>query len=79
MQNYQIGEIVKVNKWSPSFYPFEAYDPANGIFPKQQMLFGDYSYLGIVLELNTEMCYLWVIDLERKIYLYYRDIQKCQD
>ena len=78
MQIYEIGELVKVNKWSASFYPFEIYDPAKGIFPKQQMLFGDYSFMGVVLQLHAEMCYVWVMDLERFYYLYYKDVEKCQ-
>jgi hypothetical protein len=79
MHSYKIGEIIKVNKWSPSFYPFECYDPENGVFPKQRMLFGDYSFIGVILELNAEMCYVWVMDLERCYYLYYKDVEKCQD
>lgn len=79
MQEYKIGEIVKVNKWSPSFYPFECYDPSNNIFPKQHMLFGEFCFMGIMLETYTENCYVWVMNLERKYYLYYKDVQKCQD
>jgi hypothetical protein len=78
-RSFQIGEIVKVNKWSPSFYPFECYDPSNNIFPKQHRLFGEYVFIGVILELGAEMAYIWVMDLQRKCYLYYKDVEKCQD
>jgi hypothetical protein len=79
MQNYEIGEIVKINKWSLSFYPFECYDPSNSIFPKQHRLFGEYVFLGVITELDAEMAYIWVLNLEKNCYIYYKDMQKCQD
>jgi hypothetical protein len=79
VQNYEIGEIVKINKWSLSFYPFECYDPSNSIFPKQHRLFGEYVFLGVITELDAEMAYVWVLNLEKNCYIYYKDIQKCQD
>lgn len=79
MQNYEIGEIVKINKWSLSFYPFECYDPSKNIFPKQHRLFGEYVFLGVIMKLDAEMAYIWVLNLEKNCYIYYKDIQKCQD
>jgi hypothetical protein len=79
MQFYKIGDIVKVNKWSPSFYPFDVYDPANMVFPKQHKLFGEFSFLGIIIDIFDDMCQVWVLDLERTYFIFHKDIEKCQD
>jgi hypothetical protein len=77
--NFKIGEIVKVNKWSSSFYPFEVYDPSNMTFPKQHRLFGEFSFLGIIIDILDDMCHIWVVNLEKTYYIYNKDIEKCQD
>ena len=76
---FQQGEIVRVNKWSPSFYPFEVYDPANRIFPKQHRLFGEFVFVGIVLEVMPEFCEVWVANLQTTHFIFHKDIAKCQD
>jgi hypothetical protein len=79
MYFYNVGEIVKINKWSPSLYPYEVYDPVNTIFPKQHRLFGEYCFLGIVLGISEDMCEVWVLNLEKTYYIFNKDIEKCQD
>jgi len=79
MRECVVGELVKINKWSQSFYPFECYDPNRNVFPKQHGLFGEYSLLGIVLEKQSETCLIWVVNIESKFYLSYGDIQLCQE
>ena len=79
MQYYNVGEIVRINKWSPSLYPYEIYDPANSIFPKQHKLFGEYCFVGVVLNISDDMCEVWVLNLEKTYYIFNKDIEKCQD
>ena len=76
---FKKGEIVKVNKWSSSFYPFETYDPLNQIFPKQYRLFGEFSFVGIILSVMPDACEVWVSNLETTFYIFYKDIEKCED
>ena len=76
---YKIGEAVLVNKWSYSLSPLDSYLPEQYVFPKQLNLLGEYSLLGIVLEVQQEMCLVWIPAHEKKFYFKLEDIKKCQD
>lgn len=70
----QQGDLVSVNKWSLSFYPYESY--AAGTSLKQQRgLFEEFSFIGVVMEPAAEMCLVWVLNLEKQYYFYYDDIK----
>lgn len=69
----QQGDLVSVNKWSLSSYSEEGYPPEIDL--KQQKLFEEFSFMGIVLEATAEMCLVWVLNLEKQYYFYYDNIK----
>lgn len=68
------GGLVWVNKYSPSFS--NTLIAGNSV--KQQSLFTEYSLLGVIIKLYTDMAHIYIIDAEEYKLIYKEDL-KCQD
>jgi hypothetical protein len=72
---FKKGDLVWVNKFSPSFTSHLLADTPI----RQQTLFKEYSLLGVVMEVYPDICYVYTTETEKYKYIYKEDIIKCQD
>lgn len=70
-----VGDLVWVNKFSPSFSSHLIADTPIG----QQTLFREYSLLGIIMQIYPDIYYVYLTEAQSYKYLYKEDVIKCQD
>jgi len=70
-----VGDLVWVNKFSPSFSSHLLADTPT----RQQTLFREYSLLGIITEIYPDIYRVYLTEAQSYRYLFKEDIIKCQD